>query len=226
MCSGVIGQNCWRIYLIGSADNLVPIATARMISINHWVSLRCAAVQRPLVTTVGQPQQNREMAMTPTWTPSVSLVHAPAIRKIGIHDLRDALSHGVDDFLAIPTQLVFLCILYPIVGLFSARAAMGSDLLPLLYPVVAGISLLGPVLAVGIYELSRRREARLPVSWLNAFDVLTSPAIVGIGAIGVLLLVIFIAWLAIAKALFLATIGAAPPVTPGAFAQALVSNSA
>ena len=47
----------------------------------------------------------------------------PEIRRIGLNDLRDALFEGFQDFAAIPTQLVFLCILYPVIGLVAARSA-------------------------------------------------------------------------------------------------------
>lgn len=138
----------------------------------------------------------------------------PAIRRIGLHDVTTALARGIADFKAIPTQLVFLCLLYPVVGLIAARAAT-DDLLPLLFPLTAGLSLMGPVLAVGLYELSRRREAGQPVSWLNAFDVLRSPAIASIAGMGVLLLIIFVAWILAARAIFAATIGTAPGTLAG-----------
>ena len=122
-----------------------------------------------------------------------------AIRRIGTADLRQALRQGWDDFLAIPTQLVFLCVLYPIVGLVAARAFSGGDLLPLLWPLVAGLSLVGPVAAVGLYEISRRREAGEEVSWLTAFAVLRHPNLPQIAMLGIMLMAIFVAWVAVAK---------------------------
>ena len=80
---------------------------------------------------------------------------AVAGRRIEVAELWDALRQGWGDFKAIPTQLVFLFILYPVMGLLAARAAAGYDfVVPLLFPLAAGVSLLGPVLAVGIYELN------------------------------------------------------------------------
>ena len=149
----------------------------------------------------------------------------PSVRHIGVADVRAALAAGWADFLAIPTQLVFLCVLYPIVGLVAARAAVGTDLMPLLFPLVAGIALLGPVLAVGVYELSRRREAGEPVSWLNAFDVLRSPAIFPIAAMGVFLLVIFSAWVGTARLIYAATLGDSP-ASAGAFVNSVLSTGA
>ena len=141
----------------------------------------------------------------------------PVVRSIGLGDIKAALARGVDDFMATPTQLVFLSLIYPIVGLVAARAASGGPLLPLLYPLVAGLSLMGPVAAIGIYELSRRREQGLDVSWVNAFDVRHSPSFFSIMLLGLVLLAIFIAWLASAKAIYDSTIGATPPESIGAF---------
>ncbi|MBL6456028.1 DUF2189 domain-containing protein [Belnapia sp. T6] len=135
---------------------------------------------------------------------------APAIRRIGLGDLRAALARGLDDFLASPTQLFFLCVLYPVVGLVAARAMAGGALLPLLFPLVAGLSLVGPVAAVGLYEISRRREAGQPASWQNAFDVLRNPAFFSIAAMGVLVMAIFVAWLFAARAIFESTVGPVP----------------
>ncbi len=149
----------------------------------------------------------------------------PEIRRVGLPDLRAALSDGVADFTAIPTQIVFLCLLYPVVGLIAARAAT-DDLLPLLFPLTAGLSLMGPVLAVGLYELSRRREAGLPVSWLNAFDVLRSPAIGSIIGMGAILFLAFVAWIVAAKMVLAATMGAAAPRGIGDFIGAVLHSSA
>ena len=150
-----------------------------------------------------------------------------AIRRIAVADLADVLKHGWDDFLTIPTQLVFLCILYPVVGLVAARAAVGDQfVVPLLFPLVAGIALLGPVLAVGVYELSRRREQHLSVSWLNAFDVLRSPAIFPIGFVGVMLLAIFFAWMVVATIIFNLTVGRADPASMGDFVHQVLHSPA
>lgn len=148
----------------------------------------------------------------------------PDIRRIDVGDLKDALRKGTDDFKATPTQLVFLGLIYPIVGFFAAKAADDADLLPLLYPLVAGLSIMGPVAAIGIYELSRRREQGLSVSWLNAFDVLRSPAISSILALGTVLLAIFVAWLASAQAIYTLTFGNTPPASFGDFLREVVTT--
>src|SRR6266498_654342 len=134
----------------------------------------------------------------------------PAVRTIGLADLKDALARGLADFSAVPTHAVFLCLIYPIVGLILARAIMGYALLPLMFPLAAGFALVGPFAAIGFYELSRRREQGLDISWEDAFDVVHSPSRDAIAALGLLLLVIFAIWIAVAQAIYIASFGYQP----------------
>ena len=129
----------------------------------------------------------------------------PVVRKIGLSDLRDALAKGADDFYAMPTHAMFLCIIYPIVGFVLARLAFGYSILPLLYPLATGFALVGPIAALGLYELSRRREAGLNTSAARAFDIFESSSIGGIAALGILLLIIFVIWVAVANAIYMRT---------------------
>ena len=148
-------------------------------------------------------------------------VPSPVVQQISFADLQASLAEGWRDFLAIPTQLVFLCILYPIIGLVAARVAVGNNLLPLVFPLIAGFALVGPVLAIGLYELSRRREAGLPASWLNAFDVLRNPAMLSVAVLGGVLFLIFFAWLGVARAIYALTIGGEAPSAVGDFIETI-----
>ena len=139
------------------------------------------------------------------------------VRRVGLADLKDALAKGADDFYAMPTHAMFLCGVYPIIGLVLARLAFGYSILPLIYPLAAGFALVGPFAALGLYELSRRREAGLEASATHAFDVVQSSSIGAIAALGVLLLMVFGIWLAIADAIYVANFGYAPPSSIGQF---------
>jgi len=151
--------------------------------------------------------------------------HAPpVIRRIGIADLREAASRGVDDFLATPTQLVFLALIYPVVGLLAARLAWGGDAFQLIYPLVMGFALLGPVGAIGLYEISRRREAGEATTWLDAAKVLRSPALLSVLALGVVLLGIFVAWLLVAQAIYDAAFPAMRHGSPGALLRDVIDT--
>jgi uncharacterized membrane protein len=130
-----------------------------------------------------------------------NLAH-PTIRKIGLGDLKQALVHGTEDFAAMRSDVVFLCLIYPIVGIVLAGLTLGYATLPMLFPLAAGFALVGPLAAVQLYELSRRREAGLPASWGHAFDVFHSPSFPSIAGVGIVLMFLFLAWLGTAQALY------------------------
>jgi uncharacterized membrane protein len=148
------------------------------------------------------------------------------IRRIGIADLTEALRRGLDDFLAMPTHAIFLCLVYPIIGIVLARLAFGYSVLPLIYPLASGFALVGPFAALGLYEMSRRREAGLKVSATHAFDIVQSSSIGGISALGIVFLVILGVWLAVANAIYAADFGYAPPVSMRAFVHDVFTTSA
>lgn len=147
----------------------------------------------------------------------------PLVRKIGFSDLRDALAKGLEDFNAVPSHVLFLCLIYPIVGLVLFRISFGYHLLPLVYPLMAGFTLLGPVAAVGLYELSRRREQGRDVSVWNIVEVYKSPSIGAILRLGIVLLAIFVVWMMTAKALYTQTFEGAVPASVDEFIQQLRS---
>lgn len=149
----------------------------------------------------------------------------PQVRKVGLADLRDSLARGWEDFSATPTQLVFLCLLYPLIGLIAARSASG-DLKPLVFPLLTGISLMGPVAALGMYEISRRRERGEPVSWATAFAAFRSPAIGGILMLGVVLAILFAFWVGVAQTIYAATVGPEVPASYAKFLSRAVSSPA
>ena len=149
---------------------------------------------------------------------------APTVRKIGPADLREALRAGFADFWAMPTHVVFLGLIYPIVGLVLARLVFGYDVLPLLFPLAAGFALLGPFAALGLYELSRRRETGLDTGWKHAFDVVRSPSFPSIVALGGLLVLIFLVWIAAANAIYVAAFGYAPAASMPDFLDRVFST--
>jgi len=134
---------------------------------------------------------------------------APRVRKIAAADLTDALRRGWDDFTAMPSHAVFLCLIYPVVGLVLAQLSFGYRILPLLYPMASGFVLIGPVAAIGLYELSRRRERGEDAAWTHAFDVFQSPARWAVAMLGLMLVTIFVAWLVAAQAIYWLTFGEA-----------------
>jgi uncharacterized membrane protein len=150
----------------------------------------------------------------------------PAVRTIGLADLKDALAKGIDDFLAMPSHALFLCVIYPVCGLVLARLAFGYDVLPMLFPMIAGFALVGPFAAVGLYELSRRREQGLDVSWRRAIEVYRSSSFGAIVALGLMLMAIFLVWLAVAQAIYVANFGYAPAASMPDFLHQILTTPA
>lgn len=130
----------------------------------------------------------------------------PNVRRIGPPDLKYALAKGREDFLTMPTALFFLALIYPIVGI---GLVVGSPL-PLIFPLMSGFTLIGPFAAIGLYEISRRRELGLDLSWKHVFGVARSPAIFSILSLGLVLFVIFACWQLTARLLYVWLIASAP----------------
>ena len=150
----------------------------------------------------------------------------PKVRTIGLADLRDALARGLDDFLAMPSHAVFLCLIYPVVGFALARLVLGYNVLPLLFPLAAGFALIGPFAAIGLYEMSRRRELGLDVSWRHALDVLRSPSRGAIAVLGLMLVAIFLTWIAVAQAIYVANFGYTPAASMPDFIRQVLTTPA
>jgi uncharacterized membrane protein len=150
----------------------------------------------------------------------------PRVRTIAPRDLADALAQGLDDFRAMPTHVIFLSLIYPVAGLVIAGATLGYDLVPVLYPMAAGFALIGPFAAIGLYELSRRREQGLDTDWQHAFDLLQAGSFRAILALGLVLLAIFGVWVATAQAIYIAHFGYAAPESIGSFVQQVLSTEA
>ena len=141
----------------------------------------------------------------------------PRIRHLAVRDLREVLRKGMDDFAACRTDVVFLCVFYPVIGILLAYLALNNNLLPLLFPVTAGFALLGPVAAVGLYEMSRRRELGEESDWSHAFAVTKSPSFGAIVVLGLMLGAVFLVWVLTAHGIYYAAFGDKTPESVGAF---------
>lgn len=126
----------------------------------------------------------------------------PVIHPVRAADLPGVLKLGAADFVAKPTHGVFITLIYGLIALFTALMGLGESFLPLLFPLLAGTAILGPIAASGLYELSRRRERGLDYSWHHVFDVIHAPSRWGIAAMGLVLAILFAAWLMTAQLLY------------------------
>ena len=140
------------------------------------------------------------------------------VLNIGDEDLRFALRQGLDDFKTFRGDVIFAGVIYTVIGLAAVVMTTSMPLMPFFLPVVAGVGLLGPVAAVGFYELADRREAgETDLHWFNFLDVRKRRTVDEMGMVAGLLLAIFFLWLLAAGALYALIFGWATPATMGDF---------
>jgi uncharacterized membrane protein len=148
------------------------------------------------------------------------------VQRLRASDLRDVLRRGFEDFGAYRTDVIFLCLFYPIVGIILARFIVGGGMLQLLFPLVSGFAIIAPFFAVGLYEMSRRREAGVANGWADAFGVANSPALGQIVVMGLLLAALLALWLFVAHFIYLLSFGPEPPESMNDFAREVFTTSA
>jgi len=150
----------------------------------------------------------------------------PAVHRIEARDLWAALREGAADVGAARADVVFIAVIYPLAGLVLAQLAFRTNMLPMIFPLLSGFALIGPLAAVGLYEISRRRELGEEVNWTVASKVLHSPGLGSILGLGAILLILFFAWLAAAWGIYAVTLGPEPPASLGAFLNAIFTTPA
>jgi uncharacterized membrane protein len=147
------------------------------------------------------------------------------IRKIGVRDLWQALKEGFDDVNAKPSVIIaFLVVVYPLFALLWTVIFVRGSLMHLAFPMVAGLTLLGPVVSVVLFEMSRRRERGLDLSWRSAFDFVHRSSFAPIVALSVVMMVLYVAWLYTAQLLYFGLFGADPPASITDFATQLFTT--
>ncbi len=152
-------------------------------------------------------------------------ISQPRIRTITTRDLLEALRRGWEDFLAQPSHLVFIAVIYPVAGILLAQLTVSYNIFPLLFPLLSGFALIGPFAAIGLYEISRRREKGLDSSWVHAFEVLRSPSIRQILMLGAMLTGLFLAWLFSAWLLYRGILGLPADVSTADFLRAVFTTA-
>lgn len=139
------------------------------------------------------------------------------VRRIGASDLQWALAEGWTDFREKRGDLILAGLLYPVVCLVAIVVTFNDPLLPLFFPLVAGLSIAGPAVASGFYELARRREEGVDSSWWHFLDPLRGRSRMPIAVLTFGLAALFVGWLVVAYAIFAATFGIGAPISVGDF---------
>ncbi len=185
-----------------------------------------AAERAPAVGGFVYPLHVLSENAPPLISPTTTTATPPMVRDIGFADLRAGLAQGWADFTAHRTDVMFLCLLYPALGLVLFRFAIGHQVLALLFPLAAGFALIGPVAATGLYEMSRRLELGETVTWRTAFAVLHARAFGAIAVLGCLFAALFVIWLQVALAIYEVFLGNAAPASFGDFLRQVFATRA
>jgi uncharacterized membrane protein len=148
----------------------------------------------------------------------------PALRRIGAAEVWRALRLGWADTGKGRADLVILWLIYPVMALYLAAADYYGQLMLLLLPVASGFALVGPLFAVGMYEMSRQRELTGELHWTDGFNVLRSPSIGAIAGLGLALIAAFAAWLVVAVGIAVLCLGPDMPTGMGFFSAAFTTG--
>ncbi|MDH4413248.1 MAG: DUF2189 domain-containing protein [Rhizobium sp.] len=151
-------------------------------------------------------------------TDASGAISRPNIRQVAVSDVFGALRDGYEDFREKPSHYAFVALIYPIAGALMIGWSAGVELLPMIYPLLTGFALLGPLLALGLMEISRRRELGQPADWSNVLDLVKSPSLPALLMMSAYLVTLFMIWLVVSRGLYLSMIGDYP--APGVFAFA------
>lgn len=141
----------------------------------------------------------------------------PMVQVLTMEDIADSLRAGYADFIESRAYAIFAILVYPLVGLLLFGMGLQMDMIPLLAPLIAGFAIVGPVVAVGLYEISRRREAGEQAHWLHAFSVFRSPSFGSIFVLGLYLLMLMLVWMMAAQNIYHLTLGPDTPASIGQF---------
>jgi len=150
----------------------------------------------------------------------------PHIRRLETEDLFDALKLGYRDFAAARTDVMTLCVIYPVIGLALAALSVRQDMAHLAFPLIAGFALIAPAAAVGFYEISRRREAGEDAGWSAALQVMRAPSFGSVLVLGLYQIALFLLWLVAAHLVWAGTLGPAAPEGIGALLAQVLSTRA
>jgi uncharacterized membrane protein len=146
------------------------------------------------------------------------------VKKISTADVWQAVRLGWKDFMLQPSHYFFTVVLYPFIGFVLYFGVAGESTIRLLFPMLAGFALIGPFVALLLYEISRRLEQGLDTSWRQVFSAMKSPALPAILTLGLMLAGLFMAWLITANLLYVLVYGPVYPLSLIDFVKEVVTT--
>ena len=146
----------------------------------------------------------RELDMTQfhILSPGKDDIVQPKILKISVSDVMHAVGQGFSDFTKKPSHYIFAILIAPVICYAMYLVALDRQTVQHLFPLLGGFALLGPMLGLFLYEMSRTIELNLNPSWGQVLKVKSNPAIPAIIALSIMLFGLFLLWLLTADTLY------------------------
>ena len=145
----------------------------------------------------------------------------PDVNPIRFHDLRDILKLGIQDFMRAPVYGLFFGAIYAAGGLILVSSVIYLDIAWLAYPLVIGFALIGPFVATGLYETSRKLESNAPITWQGILATVWEQHRRELGWMAFVTLFIFWVWMYQARTLVAVFFGSKGFATIPGFLEAV-----
>jgi uncharacterized membrane protein len=97
----------------------------------------------------------------------------PEVNALGFDDLKECLSKGISDFRKAPLFGLFFGGIFAFGGILIVQSIIFLEKGWLIYPMLVGFPLIGPFVAVGLYDVSRRLEGGKPLPWNEILSVIS-----------------------------------------------------
>ena len=149
---------------------------------------------------------------------------APRVQTITLAALIGSLEQGLRDFRAAPAFGLFFGGIYAVGGMLIVLAAAALDMGYISYPLAVGFALIGPFVAVGLYEVSRRRETGEPLRWKPVLGVVFAQRKRETGWMAFVTLFVLVMWMYQVRILIALFIGLRAPTSLEGFVQVIVGT--
>lgn len=172
-----------------------------------------------------QIEDTAPASSTPPSAPAAPVTRPdPVVMVIEVEDIVDALAEGLRDFRRAPQYGLFFGAIYALGGLFIILTASALHMSYLSYPLAAGFALVGPFIACGLYEVSRRIESNQPLSWSDVLGVIWAQRGKEIAWMAFVVLFVMIMWMYQVRLLLALFLGFQSFATFGEFVETVIST--
>lgn len=157
-------------------------------------------------------------------SPPTGFPGAPGVRTVSADDIKAALREGVADFFRAPQFGLFFGAVYVVGGLLLLASLTVWDTPWAIIPLAIAFPLLGPFVAVGLYEVSRRLSSGEPLTWSGVLGVVARQKDRQLSWMAFVMLFIFWVWAYQVRLLLALFLGSAPLSTLSGFFEVIVTT--